>query len=531
MVELMATWRDEERSAAQTAVDFFECHLRHYKGAAAGRPFLLELWEESIIRQLFGRLRPDGSRRYRTCYIEVPRKNGKSTIAAGIALYLFVADGEAGPEVYSAAGDRGQARIVFKAALAMTMRSRYVAERVVAFKHSLETLDSTGEYRALSSDADLQHGLDVHGAVVDELHVHPTRDLGDVLTTGTGARRQPLVVAITTAGHDQHTICWEMHEYARRVIAGEIRDDSFFGAIYAADPDDDWTSEETWRKANPNLGVSVSLDYLRQECAKAQTSPAYENTFRRLHLNQWTSQDVRWLPMDRWNECGACIDEKQLEGEVCFAGLDLSSTTDITAFVMVFPSADGLFRVVPRLWIPSADLAQRAKRDGVPYAQWASAGYIRLMDGEVIDLSQVRSQIVDDCGRFQVREIAYDRWGASSLSQELDALGIQVIPFGQGFASMSSPTKDLLTLVLGRRIVHGGHPVMRWMADATEVRQDPAGNIKPVKPDRRKSAKRIDGIVAMIMALDRAQRHMAGCVPGAKAKGRSVYEDRGLVVI
>jgi len=530
MKALMADWRPEERAAAQKAVSFFETQLRHFEGKHAGKPFLLELWQESIIRRMFGRLRSDGTRLYRTAYIELGRKNGKSSLCAGIALYLLVEDGERGAQVFSAAGDRAQARIVFRQAMLMAQRSPAILAKVLVFQNIIETREHQSFYKVLSADADSQHGLNVHGAVMDELHTQPNRDLWDVLTTGTGAREQPLVVAITTAGFDRHSICWELHEYARKIIDGTIADESFLAVIYGADVGDDWTSPATWRKANPNLGVSVRMDYIRGECEKAKRSPAYEGTFRRLHLSQWTSQETRFIPMARWDECSARVDEIELRGQVCFAGLDLSSSVDLTAFVLVFPRDDGTYHIVPRFFMPIADIADRSKREGVPYEQWATRdGYITATEGEIIDYAQVREQIERDKKTFDIREIAFDRWGAGQLSQDLDAMGFTVVPFGQGYGSMSNPTKELLSLVIGRKIVHGGNPVLRWMADCVSVLQDPAGNIKPVKPDRRKNSSRIDGIVAAVMGLDRAMRHRSSLIGGPK--GQSVYDERELFVL
>lgn len=518
----MAGWRPAERKAAQKAVDFFECQLCHFQGRMAGKPFLLELWQEAIIRQLFGRLRKDGTRLYRTAYIEIPRKNGKSTLAAGIALYLLAEDGESGAEVYSAAGDRSQARIVFATALQMVQSSPALKERVLSFRNEMETADG-GKYRVLSADADRQHGLNVSGAVVDEVHTQPHRDLWDVLVTGTGARDQPMVVAITTAGFDRNSICWELHERARKIIAGEIVNESFFAVIYGADPEDDWTSETTWKKANPNLGVSLKLDYLREKFEEARTSPAFENTFRRLHLDQWTTQENRFLPMERWNQCGGIVDQIGLRGRPAFSGLDLSSSLDVTAFVLVIPGNDGVIDVIPHFFLPSQGIRERSQREGVPYDQWAKAGYLTLTEGEVVDYGIVREAVVACSKMFDLKEVAFDRWGAGQISQELDSFGITVVPFGQGYGSMSTPTKELLSMVLGRRIRHGSNPILTWMAECTTVTQDPAGNIKPVKPDRRKNASRIDGIVALVMALDRATRHMASLVGGVK--GRSMYEN------
>ncbi len=511
-----------DERAATVAVNFFERLLVHSKGEWAGLPFKLEPWQRDyIIRPLFGWKRPDGTRRYRTAYIEIPRKNGKSTLCAGIALYLLFADGEPGAEVYSAAADREQAAIVFDEAKSMTAASRELSKRSTVYKRSIVSKADRCVYKVLSADAFTKHGLNAHGIIFDELHAQPNRDLWDVLKTSTGARRQPLTVAITTAGYDRNSVCWEQHEYARQVLDGTIEDDTFFAYIAAAGPDDDWQDPEVWAKANPGLGATVKAEYLENEARVAAQTPAYQNTFRRLHLNQWTQQETRWLSIDAWDKCAKPVDAESLGGQVCYAGLDLASTTDIAALVLVFPDGEEPegYDVVPFFWIPGDNILDRVRRDRVPYDAWVRQGHVIATDGNVIDYRAILVKLDELAQRFDVREIAYDRWGASKLVQELQDGGLEVVPFGQGFASMSPPTKELLNLILSERIRHGGHPVLRWMANNMVVRQDPAGN---VKPDKSKSTEKIDGMVAMIMAMDRAARN---------SDAGSVYEDRGLLTL
>ncbi len=538
MVALMADWRPEERAAAQKVVDFFECKLRLIKGLSSGSRFLLEPWQERILRCVFGRLDEDGRRIVRTLYLFVARKNGKSTFAAGIALYLAFEDGEQGAEVYCAAKDRAQARIIFQVARAMRDRSPDLSDRVLPFVNLLEKADEPTTFlKAISADAGSQQGLDPHGIIVDELHVHPNRDLLDTLESASGARAQPLEVICTTAGADRHSIAWEKHEYARRVRDGKVDDPTFYPAIFEAGERDDWKSPATWAKANPNLGISVRLDYLEKECRKAQETPTYQNAFLRYHCNIWTQQETRWMPMDRWNQCSAPVDAMELRGEPCFAGLDLSTTRDLTASVLVFPRSDGSYDVLCRFFLPREKLQEHIRTDRVPYDLWARDGWITLTDGEVVDYTAVRLSLEDDAAVYDLREIAFDRWGASKLSQELDArLGeesdrdppVAIFPFNQSFLGMSNPTKDLLTLVLSKKIRHGNNPVLTWMADCCTVKQDENGNIKLVKPDRRKESARIDGMVALVMALDRAMRHAGASLAGEK---RDVYETEGLFVL
>ena len=315
----MSDFYFDER-AATIAVNFFEKLLRHSKGEWAGQPFVLQPWQrDQIIRPLFGWKRPDGTRKYRVAYIEVPRKNGKSSLAAGIANLLLFADDEPSAEVYSAAADRDQAAIVFDEAKAMTEGAPVLARRVDIYKRSIVDAKTRSVYRVLSADAFTKHGLNVHGVIFDELHAQPNRDLWDVLKTGTGARRQPMFMQITTAGYDRNSICWEQHEYATKVLDGVIEDPEFFAYIAAADVDDDWLDEAIWRKANPSLGVTVKLDYLQAEARRAEQTPAYQNTFRRLHLNQWTQQETRWLSLEAWNLCSRPLDVEHLKLAVWYS--------------------------------------------------------------------------------------------------------------------------------------------------------------------------------------------------------------------
>ena len=325
-----------DKTAATAAVLFFERLLRHTKGEWAGEPFQLQAWQrDEIVRPLFGWKRADGTRRFRRAYIEIPRKNGKSTISAGIALALLMLDAEPGVEVYSAAADRQQAAIVFDAASTMVQESPALAKFAEVYRREIRVPKLNGIYRVLSADAPTKHGLNAHGVIFDELHAQPNRELWDVLATSMGSRRQPMLVMITTAGYDRESICWEMHQYAQQVLRGDVDDPSFFAYIAAAEQEDDWTSPATWAKANPGLGVTVKRDYLEAEAQRAKQVPAYQNTFRRLHLNQWTSQESRWLDMTAWDRCGGELPD--LSGRVCYGGLDLASTTDIAALSLVFP--------------------------------------------------------------------------------------------------------------------------------------------------------------------------------------------------
>ena len=512
-----------DKASADVAVTFFERLLHHTKGEWSGEPFALQTWQrKDIIRPLFGWKRQDGSRRYRRAYIEIPRKNGKSTLAAGLALLLLFADNEPGAEIYSCAVDRDQAAIVFETAKAMVEASPQLQRYADIFKRSIVVPSMRSSYKVLSADAPSKHGLNAHGIVFDELHAQPNRELWDVMTTSMGARRQPLLIAITTAGYDRESICWEQHEYARQVLNGTIDDPSFFAYIAAADESDDWLNPATWRKANPGYGVTVKPEYLETEANRAKQVPAYQNTFRRLHLNQWTQQDTRWLDLAAWDACANKVDPAELAGRVCYGGLDLASTTDVAALALIFPPDDEgePYQVLPHFWIPGQNVVEKGRRDRASYDAWVRAGYITATPGDAIDYETIRARIEELGERYNIREIAFDRWGAVQMSQQLEGAGFTMVAMGQGFASMAAPTKELLRLVINREIAHGGNPVLRWMADNMVVRTDPAGN---VKPDKSKSTAKIDGMVATIMALDRATRH--------GATKPSVYNDRGLLIL
>jgi phage terminase large subunit-like protein len=369
--------------------------------------------------------------------------------------------------------------------------------RLRVFRNSIVREDTHTTYKALSAEAFTKHGLNAHGIIFDELHAQPDRELWDVMTTSTGARRQPLCVAITTAGFDRKSICWELWRYALAVRDGAIKDPTFLPAIYAADAADDWTAEDTWRKANPNLGVSVKLDDLRVRCKRAQDMPTEENTFKRLHLNMWTEQDTRFLQMSHWAQ-GDKPCPVMLDGREAFGGLDLATTYDTTCFCLLFPLDDGTFWAEPHFWIPEENMRDRVKRDRVPYDVWAKAGKLHLTPGNVTDFDQVRADIVALSKKYNIRQVAIDRWNAHQITTQLQGEGLNVLGFGQGYGSMSSPTAALEAAVVGGKLLHGGHPVLSWQASNVAVQSDHQGNKKPSKA---KSTERIDGIVALIMAL------------------------------
>lgn len=479
---------------------FFRGCLTHTKGALAGSPFVPSPWQvSSILSPLFGSVLPSGLRQYRTCYVEIPRKNGKSTLAAGVALYLLFADREPGAEVVSAAADRDQASIVFDIAKSMVQACPLLRERCNIYRKEIVTRNGN-RYWAISADAFTKHGLSPSGIIFDELHTQPDRELWDVLTTGTGARRQPLTLALTTAGYDRSSICWEIHQRAIRIRDGIEADPTFLPVIFAADEGDDWTKETTWKKANPGYGVSVQRDYFERKVVEAMSSPATEQTFRRLHLDQWTESQTRWVSMDRWDACNGPVIPADLVGRECYAGLDLASTMDLCSLVLLFPDGPG-YQILPYYWVPEAAARKRVREGRTPIDSWAHSGHIDTTPGDVLDYDRVRVKVNELSRTYNIRELAIDRWNATQLAVQLQGDGVNVVMFGQGYQSMSSPTKELEKLILARRVAHGGHPVLRWNVSNVTVEQDAAGNVKPSK---RKSAEKIDGVVATIMALGRA---------------------------
>ena len=513
-----------DKALADYAVAFIEA-LSHTKGTWAGKPFELIDWQERIVRDIFGTIKSNGYRQFNTAYVEIPKKQGKSELAAAIALLLTCGDNEERAEVYGCAADRNQASIVFNVAADMVRQCPALEKRCKILDSSkrLIYLPTGSIYQVLSADVGNKHGFNTHGVVFDELHTQPNRKLYDVMTKGSGdARMQPLYFLITTAGDNQNSICWEVHQKALDILNGRKHDSTFYPVIYGASQEDDWSNPKVWKKANPSLGITVGIDKVKAAYESARQNPAEENAFRQLRLNQWVKQSVRWMPMEVWDKCAFAVNAEDLEGRICYGGLDLSSTTDITAFVLVFPPAedDDKYTILPFFWIPEDNLELRVKRDHVNYDIWKQQGFLETTEGNVIHYGYIEQFIERLSEQYNIREIAFDRWGATQMVQDLEGMGLTVVPFGQGYKDMSPPTKELMKLALEQRLAHGGHPVLRWMMDNIYIRTDPAGNIKA---DKEKSTEKIDGAVATIMALDRAIRN--GDCPGV-----SVYDERGLIV-
>lgn len=491
-----------DSEAGEKAVEFFPLFLKHYQGPLAGQPFELLDWQKVVVRDLFGWKRADGTRKYRTAYIEVPRKNGKSMWAAGIALYLLVADGEQGGQIYSAATTREQASLVYQMAAAC-VRADDDLSSCIKVRDSVKRMmhpKSNSFYRAIAADAAGSHGFNAHGIIFDEVHQQPDRELWDVLQTSTGARRQPLTLAITTAGHDRSSICYELHQYAKSIIAGLHTDESFYPVIFGADPDEDWTDPEVWAKANPSLGHAVSVDYLQTECDKAKQNPAYENTFRNLHLNQWTEQQHRIIPMADWDTCGQEFSPSDLLGTPCYAGLDLASTRDVTALTLVW-NREGTYYVKPYFWMPERAVDNRAGYDRATVQNFIDKGVIETTAGEEVNVYALANRLVDLIGEHQVTGLGFDPWNATALMQQLQDQGVPgdiLVKLPQTFSTYNEPFKKLVGLVASHKVCHGGNEVLRWMASNTAHKEDPSGNIRP---DKGRSGDKIDGICALLMGM------------------------------
>ena len=512
------------QALADRAVAFINS-LKHTKGVWYGKNFELLPWQDKIVIDIFGTLKPNGYRQYNTAYVEIPKKQGKSELAAAIALYLTCGDGEYGAEVYGCAADRQQASIVFDVAVEMINQCPALKKRckILASQKRIVYLPLKSFYQVLSAESYTKHGLNVHGVIFDELHAQPNRALYDVMLTGSGdARKQPLYFLITTAGTDRNSICYEVHNKAKDIMKGKRHDPTFYPVIYGIEDEDDWTDEKNWYKANPSLDITVDIDKIRAAFNNAKENPAEENLFRQLRLNQWVKQSIRWMPMDKWSLCSYPVDKERLKGRICYGGLDLSSTTDITAFVLVFPpeDEDGKYEILPFFWLPEETLELRVRRDHVPYDTWKAKGLIMTTEGNVVHYGFIEKFIEELGTQYNIKEIAYDRWGAVQMVQNLEGMGFTIVPFGQGYKDMSPPTKELMKLVLEKRIAHGGNEVLEWMVDNIFIKTDPAGNIKP---DKEKSTEKIDGAIAMIMALDRAIRN--------NGQQESVYNDRGIIIL
>jgi phage terminase large subunit-like protein len=512
-----------DEAAGRRVCTFIETFCCHSKGEWAGMPFVLLDWQRDWIMRLYGWRRLDGTRRFRSAYLEVAKKNGKSTLIAGLTLYHLIADSEPTAEVYVNAFDRAQASIVFDESARMIRSSPSLRKRLRVINSQKLILDpvTQSKLKANSAETASKDGVSSSCCVFDELHRQAKPDLYEIFEYAGSGRRQPLHIDITTAGFDRESICFKRHEYSEKVIAGLILDTTHLGVIYGASIKDDWESPETWFKANPSLGITIKEDTFKTDVERAKDSPSTLNNFLRLRLNIWTNASERFLARDKWDACGINIlIPSELDGTPCYAGLDLASTTDIAAFVMIF-EVDGKWVVKPRFWIPEDTAHERQKRDRVPYLTWAREGFLTLTPGNVIDYDVVRSDIARENENHPIIRLNCDPWNATQIANQLkEEDGIPVEFIRQGFLSMNAPTKELERLVLSGRIEHGSNPILNWMADNATADTDAAGNVKLSK---QKSREKIDGMVALVDAI--------ACITGNDDSGPSVYETRGVLTL
>lgn len=495
----MKYYFDEE--AADRAVNFIEQFCTHVKGELAGKAFILEQWQkDDIVRPLFGwKHKESGLRKYRSCYVEIPRKNGKSNLAAALALYLLFADGEPGAEIISAAGDRGQANIVYHIAQEMIKNNKHLRSKAKVLRNTIEYKSSW--YKSISAEAYTKHGLNCHGIIFDELHTQPNRELWDVLTTSVGARRQPLIISLTTAGHDRASICYEMHEYSEGVLNGSIEDESFLPVLYKADPNDDWTDPETWKKANPGYGSICNEAYFMDAVKKAKANPSMINSFLRLHLNIWTSAETAWIPDDTYMKGDKPIPYDRLPSLPAYGGLDLASTQDLTAFALIFRDDENdCFYLICHQFVNSVKAHNKKLAAGVDYLNYEREGDLTITPGNVTDYRIVKQYILDQCAKYDVREIGYDPKFSTYIVAELTEEEITMQPMAQNITSMNGPTKEMEMEIMKGNVIHGGNRCLRWQFGCAIIYTDNNENKRVIK--EQKENKKVDGVIASIIALN-----------------------------
>jgi len=509
-----------DQTRAEHAVKFIEHYCSHVKGPQGGRPLRLEKWQIRFIQTLFGWVdKQSKQRRYRECYLTMSRKNGKSLLCSALGLYMLYCEPEQGREIYCAASDREQARLIFSMCKSQVLAQGRLKKLVEPLRYEIRYTAHDSFLKCISSETTGAHGLNPSGLLIDELHCIADRDFVDALVTGQGARREPLCLYITTAGFDRNSICYEKYKTAVGVRDGIIDDPRYLPMIFESDPADDWTSPEVWKKSNPNMNVSISEDYLKRECRKAKQTPAYEQTFRRLHCNQWTESSSRWLSTDAWAACQGSYTEQDLAGQVCFAGLDLASTQDLSCLCYVFaPNPAGRYRTLLRAWLPE-EAYKKALQRGLPYQVWRANGVLQVTSGAVQDYQFIRAQILKDAKSFRIKQLGYDPWGATQLATELQADGLNLIQMRQGMKTMSPATKEAEQKILSKQIEHDDNPLLTWCLSNATCRYDAQSNYML---DRSKATEKIDAAVAFIMALELTCQN---------AQRPSVYDTRGLLFV
>lgn len=510
-----------DNKKSQRIINFIERVCTHVKGDLAGKPFLLEDWQKDYIHDLFGTVNDSGLRVYRTSYVEIPRKNGKSNLAAALALGVFFVVREAGAEIYCCASSRDQAKIVFEVMKQMIRNSPILQRECDVFQNSIVMKGTNSFIKAVAAEAGTLHGANASCVIYDELHTAKNRELWDVMATSQGARSEPLMIAITTAGvFDPNSVCYELYDYGKKVRDGVINDPTFLPLVFEADPEDDIHDEETWRKANPNYGISIKPEYFKKMANEAKSLPSAEIAFRQLHLNQWVNSLSGWIADAEWMESAGVVNPAALKGRKCYAGLDLAATEDVTAFVMIFPMDDGSIKVLPKLFVSEAAVERRRNQTGGSYDKFVSSGELIVTEGNSTDYAVIKRTILECAADFDLVSVAFDRWNSNSLVQQLNDEGIEMDAFGQGFISMTAPIKNAEVLVKKRLLHHGGHGMLRWMVANVVTKKDDAENIKFSKA---KAGDKIDGIVALIMALGEMIT-----MENRDVTGTSTYEDHGI---
>ena len=504
-----------DSEAGSKAVNFIQ-KLKHTKGRWAGQYLDLEPWQIFIVYQIFAWKKADGTRRFRYAYVQVARKNGKTALAAGIALYMLYAEQEPRAEVYSVATVKDQAKLCFNDSVAI-VKNTTLSQRMRVFRDSILYEPRGSYFKPLSSDDGVHDGYSPYCVIVDEYHAHKDNGMMDVMRSGIGARTQPLIFIITTAGFNKNYPCYAYMNNAKNVMAGIVEDDSLFSIIFEMDPEDDWTDPAVWPKANPNLGVSVDYEYIAGEVKDAQNRPEAVRNVKTKNLNMWVDAETTWILDEVWQQCADDITIKDLIGCPCWGGLDLSNNSDITAYVLAFKVGDKV-ALLPKFWIPEDKLQEKITKVNVSFAEWVQMGYISTTPGNVTDYDYVEQDILQLNQEYDVTSSAYDRWNSSQTIIHLQDEGLELSPFGQGYGSMSAPSKEFEKLALQGKIIHFNNPVLRWMLASTTISTDPAGNIKP---DKRKSSQKIDGIVASIMAIGEMMTYMA-------KEEKNPYQNRGL---
>ena len=507
-----------DEDSALKAISFIEKFCTHTKGDLAGKPLLLETFQKKIVGDLFGwKNKKTKLRRYKVALIQLPRKNGKTTLAASIILYVLFS-GERGNELYAAAGSRGQANIIFSICADMVKQNKHLSERAKVFRSSIVNESKGNFFKSISAESSTAHGFNAGFVLMDELHVQKNPELYQTLLTSQGARTQPLFISITTSGYDKNSIGYEVYSYAKKVQDKVILDDAFYSCIFEASAEDPIDEEKTWIKANPNYGVSLRKDYMERESKRALEVPSYRNTFLRLHLNIWTDSQTAWLSHEEWMVCYQDFDYSTLDNMQCWGGLDLASTRDLTCLTLLF-NVEGKFVFIPYIFIPEENAKKRSARDGVDYVAWLRDGHIFGTPGDVADYSFIRAKVNELSKKYRIQSICYDRWNASQIVIDLQNDGATLDPFGQGFVSMSMPTKTLEAEILSKNIIHNNNPCMNWCLSNVALLEDGAGNIKVAK---NKSKEKVDPVVALVMAL--------GCHLTTES-GDSVYDTRGILMV